>query len=51
MVEHWAARLGYAGAARIAVAIDRTREDIEINVSPQMALDGLIATVHAELGA
>jgi DNA polymerase III subunit delta' len=50
VVESWAARLGYAGAARIAVAIDRTREDIEINVSPQMALDGLIATVHAELG-
>jgi DNA polymerase III subunit delta' len=51
VVESWARRLGYAGAARIAVAIDRTREDIEINVSPQMALDGLIATVHAELGA
>ncbi len=51
VVESWAVRLGYAGAARIAVAIDRTREDIEINVSPQMALDGLIATVHAELGA
>jgi DNA polymerase-3 subunit delta' len=51
VVEDWAARLGYAGAARIAVAIDRTREDIEINVSPQMSLDGLIATVHAELGA
>jgi DNA polymerase-3 subunit delta' len=51
VVESWAARLGYGGAARIAKAIDRTREDIEINVSPQMALDGLIATVHAELGA
>jgi DNA polymerase-3 subunit delta' len=50
VVEDWARRLGHRGAARIAEAIDRTREDIEINVSPQLSLDALLATVRAELG-